>query len=101
MVAPYGKKRITKYIVVSAAIILLIVIFTPPAVKINKLHSKIKRQEKIRQALIEKNKQLQKEKELLKQSPEYLEEIARDELGLVKEGEIIYKSSSDSEIDKE
>lgn len=42
-------------------------------------------------ALQVKNAQLMKEKELLETDPEYLEKVAREKMGLIKEGEVVYK----------
>ena len=47
-------------------------------------------QDRIDELLI-KQEVLQKELELLKTDPEYLEKIAREDYGMVKKGEILYK----------
>jgi cell division protein FtsB len=43
---------------------------------------------------------IREERNLLKNDPEYLEKVIRDELGLVKPGEIIYKFVQDQPEDK-
>ncbi len=42
-------------------------------------------------ALQEKNAALLRERELLETDPEYVEKIAREKMGLIKEGEVVYK----------
>ncbi len=41
--------------------------------------------------LIEENEVLTEEKRLLVEDPVYLEKVAREKMGLIREGEIIYK----------
>ncbi len=41
--------------------------------------------------LKEKNKKLEEEKKLLEEDPVYLERVAREKMGLVREGETIYR----------
>ena len=41
--------------------------------------------------LKKKNAQLLEENCLLEEDPEYLERVAREKMGLIKEGEVVYK----------
>ena len=41
--------------------------------------------------LKEKNKKLEEERRLLEEDPVYLERVAREKMGLVHEGEMIYR----------
>jgi cell division protein FtsB len=41
--------------------------------------------------LIEENRELQQKVEALRSDPDVIEKIAREQLGLVKEGELVYK----------
>ena len=41
--------------------------------------------------LKKKNTQLREEKRLLEEDPVYLERVAREKMGLIKEGEVVYK----------
>ena len=50
--------------------------------------------------LKEKNAQLVAEKYRLEHDPVYLEKVAREKMGLVKEGEMIYRMSPGNEIKK-
>ena len=54
---------------------------------------KIQQEEMERQLkdLDKKIKELAEERHLLKHDPQYLEKVIRDELGLVKPGEVVYK----------
>ena len=38
-----------------------------------------------------KNEKLRQEKQLLEQDPVYLEKVAREKMGLVRQGEVVYK----------
>ncbi len=38
-----------------------------------------------------RNRELEKEKRLLLEDPVYLERVAREEMGLVREGEMVYR----------
>lgn len=50
--------------------------------------------------LKKENKILKKEVKLLKNNPAYLEKLARSELGLIKEGELVYQlDKSDARSD--
>ena len=46
------------------------------------------------QVLIHENEQLQKQVDLLKSDPMTIERIARQQLGLVKKGELVYRFST-------
>ncbi|HSV44119.1 MAG TPA: septum formation initiator family protein [Candidatus Bathyarchaeia archaeon] len=41
--------------------------------------------------LVDENRRLEEEKRLLKDDPDYLEKVAREKMGLIREGEVIYK----------
>ena len=65
--------------------------FLPSYTKMQDLKQKnwdYQQQIKILQA---KNAQLLKEKKLLENDPEYVEKVAREKMGLIKEGEVVYK----------
>lgn len=59
--------------------------------RIRKQRQEIVRLEQTVERLQQEQEELKKTIELLKTDPEYIEKIAREEYGLVKEGEIIYK----------
>ena len=51
--------------------------------------------------LREENFRLKKEKALLERDPVYLERVAREKMGLVKEGEMVYKlTPEEAEVEK-
>ena len=51
-------------------------------------------------SLKQDQKALLKEKYLLENDPVYLERIAREKMGLVKEGEVVYKIQPVNAVDK-
>jgi len=84
-------KKFARQLILLALVALVIIIFTPGYIKIAKL--KKENQELLReiQKLKEDSAKLEKELELLEEDAEYIERVAREKLGLTKEGEIIYK----------
>ena len=58
---------------------------------ISRLQFEIEEQIKQNQNLLERNKTLEKEIWLLRNDPSILEEKAREQLGLIKDGEIFYR----------
>lgn len=71
--------------------------FWPQFVK----HEELKRTEKSLQTRVEseevKNMRLRREENDLKTNPNYVEKVAREKLGLVKPGELIYKFEEDKQ----
>ncbi len=65
--------------------------YTPGFLKLRKCSLSLHHYEKESKELKIKNKELKKEKELLENDPFTIEKLGRDELDLVKEGEIVYK----------
>ncbi len=84
-----GKKKI---IILSVlALIALGIIFIPGYVRIRKLAGLLKAQEKQIEEVKQNNKRLEEELAKLKNDPLYLEKVAREKLGVVRKGEVIYK----------
>jgi len=75
--------------------IVLFIIYLPGFVKIQKLNHYKKELERKIKLLKEENKQLSEEIYKLQHDPLYIEKVAREELKLGKEGEIIYKVPSE------
>lgn len=65
--------------------------YTPGFLKLRKCSLSLHRYEKEIKELKIKNKELEKEKELLENDLFTIEKLGRNELDLVKEGEIVYK----------
>jgi len=65
--------------------------FLPSYTKMQDLKQKNLEYQKEIQALQAKNAQLTREKERLENDPEYLEKVAREKMGLIREGEVVYK----------
>ena len=51
--------------------------------------------------LKKKNKKLGEERQLLENDPVYLEKVAREKMGLIKKGEVIYRIMPSNEEKKE
>ncbi len=74
-----------------AIALILFLMFLPSYQKMQDLKQKnLQYEARIRQMRRE-NLRLEEERRLLIEDPEYLEKVAREKLGLIKEGEVIYK----------
>lgn len=81
-----------KIIVLSVlGLILLGVIFIPGYLKIKRFLRQNRELERQIKETKQANRRLEEEQEKLESDPVYLEKVAREKLGLAKEGEIIYK----------
>ena len=84
-----GKKKIIILIVLG--LVLLGFIFIPGYLKIKGLSRQnrelVRQIEEIKQT----NKRLKEEQEMLINDPLYLEKVAREKLGVVRKGEVVYK----------
>ncbi|HNV23263.1 MAG TPA: septum formation initiator family protein [Candidatus Omnitrophota bacterium] len=76
-------------IFIAAAIIL--VVFLPSYGVMKKKEDRIKEYEEQIAILEKKNADLLKEKKRLEEDPVYLEGVARERMGLMREGEVIYR----------
>ena len=81
-----------KKIVIQTAIIvvLMTVILVPGQIRLQKLQEENKRYKKRIEILKEHNQGLEKELLRTKEDPDYVEKKARDKLGIVRKGEVIY-----------
>ena len=70
---------------------IVFIFFLPSYTKLQDLKERNADFAKEIQALKKENTQLAEEKRLLEQDPVYLEKVAREKMGLVKEGEVVYK----------
>lgn len=91
--------------VVLIAILLLIFflayLFLSGYLDLRKVGQRLARIEAENRRLIQENKRLEEEIKALEGDPFYIEKIAREELGMVKKGEIVYEIISSPEIVKE
>ena len=71
--------------------IVLFSLFLPSYTKMQDLEEKNRKYQKQVEQLVKKNYQLQEEKKMLDEDPVYLEKVAREKMGLIREGEVIYK----------
>jgi len=74
-------------------VIAIAVIFLPGFIKVEKLFYRNKALEEQLNSLKKENKEMAQELYRLQHDPVYLEKVAREELRMGKEGEIIYKVS--------
>ena len=65
--------------------------FLPAYVKMQRLRGKNRQYEKRIEELKRDNVLLEEEKRRLLEDPLYFEKVAREKMGIVKEGEVIYK----------
>lgn len=84
-------KKLINFLIFLTALILLAVIFIPGYFKVSSLKSKNQSLIQEIKRLKQTNQELERELNLLEEDKEYIEKIAREKLGLTKEGEIIYK----------
>ena len=71
--------------------ILILVLFLPTYSKIQKLKQKEQLQARQLEHLTSENKRLSEENEMLKSDPVYVEEIARQEMKVARENEMIFR----------
>ena len=77
----------------------VLIIFLPSFSKWQDVKQKDREyQAKIR-ALEEEHAKLLEEKQLLEEDPDYLEKVAREKMGLIREGEVIYHITPAEEVD--
>lgn len=77
--------------------IVLLLVFLPSYQKMQDLRQKNREYELRMQELVRENTQLAEEKRMLKEDPAYLEKVAREKMGLIKEGEVIYRITSEEQ----
>jgi cell division protein FtsB len=83
------KKR--RVILLFIFLVIILLIFLPGYNKLQNLRARNEMLRKRIEELKKSNVELEQEIVKLKTDPEYMEKVAREELGVVKEGEIIYK----------
>jgi len=83
-----NKKIIYRVIFIA---IVLCVIFLPGYSRLQKLREENSEQSKRIELLEEHNEKMKTELERMREDPDYLEKKARDKLGIVKKGEVIYR----------
>ncbi|HOY10121.1 MAG TPA: septum formation initiator family protein [Candidatus Omnitrophota bacterium] len=71
--------------------IIIFVLFLPSYTELQDLKQKNWDYDREIQRLKDQNRKLVEEKRRLEEDPLYLEKVAREKMGLIKEGEVIYK----------
>lgn len=69
----------------------ILIFFLPSYAKMQDLRAKNEEYAKRIEVLQKRNAALEKEKHLLETDPAYLEKVARNKMGLIKEGEKVYR----------
>ena len=84
-----------------AVTIIILLVFLPSYSQLQDLKQKnLDFSQKI-QHLTHENAQLKEEKRRLEEDPVYLEKVAREKMGLVREGEVIYRiTPANQEVEK-
>lgn len=72
-------------------LVLILIIFLPGYYKYRKLNLQNEQMKKRIQDFKTSNSKVEQEIELLKKDNEYRETVAREKLGVVKKGEVVYK----------
>jgi len=89
------KKRLFLLILISFLIFAILTFFGEKGIlHLFRLQKELVRVSEKNSKLVEENQKLKEEVKRLKSDKRYIEEIARKELGMVKEGEIIYQFDS-------
>lgn len=92
------RKRLTiKKIIVVLFFLVFIISLIRQGVAIKKIKSNIEAKNKELQEVVEENKRLKIELEEAESNYDYLEKLARERLGLIKEGEQVISSSKPQE----
>ena len=81
--------------------IVIFLLFLPSYTKLQDLRQKNVDYDHQIQLLKERFVKLKEEERLLKEDPVYLEKVAREKMGLIREGEVVYKIKSKEDIIKE
>jgi len=76
-------------------IVILVIIFLPVYSKLQELRFENAELDKTIKRLEKENIALKNEKEKIDKDPVYLESVAREKIGVVRKGEIVYKVVSD------
>ncbi len=70
---------------------ILLIVFLPSYAKMQDLKMKNREMAQRIDQLEKKNAKLSEEKRMLETDPEYLEKVAREKMGLIRDGEKVYK----------
>lgn len=86
-----AKARV-KFIYFLIGVVVLGAIFLPGYSKFEKLKARSQKLERRISIMEAENKRMEEEKKKLESDLTYMEEVAREKLGMVKKGEIVYKA---------
>jgi cell division protein FtsB len=83
--------RLIAFLILLGLAGLIVVLFQPQVAKLGAMKAALSEIERDKELAKIENLRLQREKNLLESDPEYIENIARDKLDLMKPGETIYR----------
>lgn len=69
----------------------ILAIFLPQFSKVQDMREKDREYQRRITELLNEDERLEEENRRLKEDPEYLEKVAREKMGLIREGEVVYK----------
>ncbi len=81
--------------------VVILVVFLPSYSKMQELKQKNLDLELKIKTLEIRNKKLEQEGRFLKNNPEYLEKVAREKMGLIRQGETVYKIVPEQKKEKQ
>lgn len=85
------RKLIIVLILITIAWMLILIFGEKGLLSLHRMGMELNEMNEVNERIQEENKRLVKELYLLKNNKKYIEEIARKELGLIREGEIVYQ----------
>jgi len=96
-------KRFSRVVLITVLLLafFFMYLFLSGYLNLRKVGQRLARIEEENKGLIQENKRLEEEIKALEGDPFYIEKIAREELGMVKKGEIVYEIISSPESLKE
>jgi len=71
--------------------VIIVIVFLPSYTKMQELKQKNQDFVERIEELTARNKKLEEERQFLQNNPAYLEKVAREKMGLIREGETVYK----------
>ncbi len=88
------------FVAILLSVLFLTYLFLSGYLNLRKVGERLVRIEEENKRLIQENKRLEEEIKALEGDPFYIEKIAREELGMVRKGEIVYEIISSPEPEK-
>ena len=81
-----------------AVAFVILAIFLPQFSRVQDIRERDRENQQRITNLLKENDQLTEEQRRLEDDPEYLEKVAREKMGLIREGEVVYKLMHDNSV---